>query len=73
MGIRHIFRQFRDWMANSRPPWAAYRALMLGYLIDHRRLPLVRSVCVGDTWHWMLMKCIMAVTEAEAKEACRTE
>ena len=23
MGIRHIVREFGDWMANSRPPWAA--------------------------------------------------
>ena len=33
MGLRHIVGEFGDWMANDRPPWAAYRALMPGRLI----------------------------------------
>ena len=39
MGLRHIVGEFGYWMANGRPPWAAYRALMLGRLIGLDKCP----------------------------------
>ena len=64
---------FRDWMANVRPPWAAYRALMLGRLIGFDKFPGVRPVVVWETGRQMLARCVLVVTGAEAKEACMTE
>ena len=49
-GQRHIVGEFEDWMANGRPIWAAYRALMLGRLVGLNKVPSVRPVGVGDTW-----------------------
>ena len=60
-------------MVNGYPPWAAYRSLMLGRLIGLDKFPGVMPVCVGETLRRMLEKCMLLVTGAEAKEACRTE
>ena len=71
--LHHISGEFGEWMANGRPPWAAYRLMMLGRLIGIDKCPGVRPVGVGETWRRMLVKCVLAVTGAEAKEACGTE
>ena len=39
MGLRQIFREFGDWMANGCLPWAAYRALVPGHLIGLDKFP----------------------------------
>ena len=78
---RSYFKQFRedleskfgDWMANGLPTWADYRALMSGLLISLYKCPGVRPVSVGETWLWMLAKCVLVVTEADSKEDCGTE
>ena len=49
-GLRKIVGEFRYWMANGRPPWAAYRELMLGHLIGLNKFPGVRPVGVVETW-----------------------
>ena len=46
---------------------------MLVCLIRIEKYPGVRPVRVGDTWRWMLTKCVLAVMEEEAKKACGTE
>ena len=73
LGLQHIFGEFGDWMANGRPPWEAYRALMLGRFIGLDKCPGVRPVGVGKTWRRMLTKYVLVVTREEAKEACGTE
>ena len=73
LGLRQIFGEFGYCMTNGRPSWVAYRALMLGRLIGLDKCPGVRPLGVGETWRRILEKCVMVVTGAEAKEACRTE
>ena len=60
-------------MDNGRPLWASYRALMLGRLIGLNKCPGVSPVGLGETWRRMLVKCVLVVIGAEAKEACKTE
>ena len=60
-------------MANERPQWDAYRALMAGRLIGLDNHPGVRPVRVGKTWWRMMEKCVLKVTGQEEKEACGTE
>ena len=48
LGLRKIVGGFGDWMAKGCPPWAAYRALMLGILIGLDTYPKVSSVGVGE-------------------------
>ena len=70
MGIRQIVGESGEWMTNGHPPWAVYRALMLGCLIGLDKCPGVRPVGVGGTWRWMLVNCMLAVAGVEANEAC---
>ena len=56
-------------MANGRPPWVTYRALMLGRLIGLNKCPGVWPVGVGETWRRLLAKCVLSVMGEEAKEA----
>ena len=67
MGIRQIFGEFGDQMANGRPPWSAYRALVFGRLIRLDNCPRVRPVGMEDTWRRMLAKCVLELTGAEEK------
>ena len=70
--LQKIVGEFGEWMANRRPPWAAYRVLMLVCLIILDKYPGVRPFRVGETWRRMLTKCLLAVMGAEAKKACGT-
>ena len=46
---------------------------MLGRLFGLDKYPRVRAVSLGETWNRMLVKCVLVLTGAEAKEACKTE
>ena len=61
-----------DPMYYGRPPWAAYRLLIIGWLIVLHKQPGIRPVGVGDTWRRMMEKCLLQVTGQEAKAACGT-
>ena len=73
LGLRYIVGEFGYWMANGRPPWVAYSALMAGRLISLYKCPWVRPVGVGEIWWRMLVKFVLVVMGAEAKEAFVTE
>ena len=73
MGLRHIVGEFGDWMVNGYPPWAAYREMMAGRLINPDKCPVVQPFRVGKNWCRMLAKCVLAVAGAGAKEACSME
>ena len=67
-----IVRDLMEWMGNGRPPWAAYRALMSGRLIDLEKHPGIRPIRVGETWRRLMAKCLLRVEGPEAKVACDT-
>ena len=50
---------FAEWIANGRPPWDAYRALMSIRLITLDKQPGVRPVGVGETWRRLMAECIL--------------
>ena len=60
-------------MADGRPLLSAYRAMMSGRLIGLDKCPGVRLVGSVETWRRLLEKCVLEVTEEEAKEACDME
>ena len=59
-----------DWMANSSPPWAAYRALMACRLVALDKRPGVRPVGIGETLRWALAKIVMRASGDQAKTVC---
>ena len=60
--LRQIVAEFREWISNGRPPWAAYRAMMSGRLIVLDKSPGIRPVGIGETWRRLLAKCLLQVT-----------
>ena len=67
-----IVGDFTEWMGNGRPPWVAYRELMIGRLIALDKQPGIRPVGVGETWQRLMAKCLLRVTGPEAMDACGT-
>ena len=47
--LRFIFADLANWMANSSPPWSAYHALIVCFLIALDKCPGVRLVVIGET------------------------
>ena len=71
--MRLIVVDFMEWLNNRRPPWAAYHAMMIGWMIALDKQPRVRPVGVGETWRRLMEKCLLRVTGQEANAACGTE
>ena len=55
------------------PPQASYRALRSGQIIGLDGCPGIRPVGVGETCWRLLEKCVLEVTGAEDKEACKMD
>ena len=68
--LRVVVASLDDWMANSSPPWAVYRALMACHLVALDKRPGVRPVGIGETLHRALAKLVMRAAGDQAKMAC---
>ena len=68
--FRVVVASLADWMANSSPPWAAYRALMACCLVALDKRPRVRPVGIGETLPRSLDKRIMMAAGDQAKTEC---
>ena len=71
--LRLIVVEFREWLCDVRPPWAAYRAMISRLLIALDKCPGIRPVGIGETWRRLQAKCLLQVTGQESKAACGTE
>ena len=65
-----VVNRLADWMANSSPPWAAYRALMACLLVAMDKRPGVRPVGIGEMLHRDLAKLVMRASRDQVKTAC---
>ena len=65
-----VVASLAEWMANSSPPWAAYRALMACHLVALDKRPRVRPVGIGEMLRWALAKLVMRSAGDQAKTAC---
>ena len=68
--FRVVVASLDDWMTNSSPPWAAYRALMACRLVALDKRPGVRPVGIGETLRRALAKLFMRAAGDQAKTAC---
>ena len=59
-----------DWMANSSPLWAAYRALMACSLMALDKRPGVLPMGIGETLRRALTKLVMRAAGEQEKTAC---
>ena len=68
--LRKTMASLAEWMANSYPPWAAYRALRMGRLIALDKCPGVRPVGIGEIWSRLIAKVVLVEAGPEAKATC---
>ena len=68
--LRVVVASLDDWMSNSSPPWAAYRALMACRLVALDKRPGVHPVGIGETLRRALAKLVMRAAGDQAKTAC---
>ena len=65
--LRVIVASLDDWVANSSPPWSAYRALMACCLVALDKRSGVRPVRIGETLRQAMPKLVMRATGDQAK------
>ena len=68
--IRVVVAIMTDWMANSSPTWAAYRALMSCRLVALDKSSGVGPVGIGEMLCWGLSKHVMRSAGDQAKTVC---
>jgi hypothetical protein len=68
--LRQASAEMVDWLANTFPPWASYRALMAGRLVALDKCPGVRPIGIGETWRRLAAKATLLSSGREAKELC---
>eukprot|EP00957_Ditylum_brightwellii_P176108 13409911-Ditylum_brightwellii.AAC.1 len=68
--MREAVAKLTRWLANTRPAWAAYWALVAGCLIALDRCPGVCPIGVGEILLQMMGKCIILVCGEGATQAC---
>ena len=71
--LRTSMETFMDWLTNGIPPWAAYRAFMLGRVIVLDKQPGVGLVGLGGKRWRIFSKIMLNVTGTEAIMACQDD
>ena len=59
-----------EWLGNTHPPWAAYRALMACRLVALDKQPGVRPVGIGEVHRRLLAKLVVAAAGSDAIISC---
>ena len=68
--LRNIVAKFTEWLANSFPPWAAYRAMTWNRMIGlGKSNGGVRPIHIGDIWRRTFCKVFLEITRPEATRA----
>ena len=57
--FRAVVADLSDWMANSSPPWDAYRAMMVCCVVALDKIPGVRPVGIVETLFCSISKLVM--------------
>jgi hypothetical protein len=59
-----------NWLANTSPPWAAYRAAMANRLVALDKQPGTRPVGIGEVYRRLRAKCLLKAIGLQATAAC---
>ena len=68
--LREEMAAWAVWLANSHPPYAAYRAMMANRLVGLDKNPGVRPLGIGEIHRRLWGKCVLAVAGHEATAVC---
>ena len=70
--LREEMAHWTEWLANTSPPWAAYRATMASCLVAMDKMPEVRPVGIGEIYHRLWAKLVIKDCGSQAKLSCGT-
>ena len=59
-----------DWLSNSSPPYAAYRAVNTVCTVALPKTPGVRPLGIGESWMRLWLDCSHTKTKVAATNAC---
>ena len=68
--LREELSEWARWLANTSPPWAAYRAMRQGRLVALDKQPGVRPLGIGESWMRAVAKLVLAELGRDGKAAC---
>ena len=68
--LRLEVAEWVEWLANSHPPWAAYRAMMACRLVALDKQPGTRPVGIGEVYRRLMAKILLLVVGHQATVAC---
>ena len=68
--LREVMVDWAEWLANTKPDWAAYRGITTRRLLALDKEPGTRPVGIGSIWLRYIAKLLLAKTAAEAKAEC---
>ena len=68
--LRLEMAAWTNWLANTHPPWAAYRAIMSNRLVALDKMPGTRPVGIGEVYRRLWAKCLLKVIGHHATTAC---
>ena len=68
--LRSEMAAWVNWLSNTHPPWAAYKAMMANRLIALDKQPGTRPVGIGEIYRRLWAKCLLKVIGSQATAAC---
>ena len=68
--LREEMAAWANWLANTSPPWAAYRAMMANRLVALDKEPGTRPVGIGEVYRRLWAKCLLKAIGSQATAAC---
>ena len=68
--LRGEMAAWTNWLANTHPPWAAYRAMMANRLVALDKQPGTRPVGIGEIYRRLWAKCLLKAIGSQATAAC---
>ena len=68
--LREELAAWVEWMSNTAPHWAAYRALQTCRPVALDKGPGVRPVGIGEIWKRGMAKCTLNILGEDAKADC---
>ncbi|KAI2507267.1 hypothetical protein MHU86_7103 [Fragilaria crotonensis] len=68
--LREEMAAWTNWLANTSPPWAAYRAVMANRLVALDKQPGTRPVGIGEVYRRLWAKCLLKAIGSQATAAC---
>jgi hypothetical protein len=68
--LREEMAAWTNWLANTSPPWADYRAMMANRLVALDKQPGTRPVGIGEVYRRLWAKCLLKAIGSQATAAC---